>query len=111
MKVMKEFKQGIPLKDGVTRDLVAANEEYTITRMHMRKGVADPTHSHPHVQADYVISGCGELVVGDEVIEMKAGDCIQVESNVPHGFRLIKEDLEVLEFFVPRREDIEAFHS
>ncbi len=30
MKVMKEFKQGIRLIDGVTRDLVAANEEYSI---------------------------------------------------------------------------------
>ncbi len=48
-----------------------------------------------------MISGCGELVVGEEAIEMKAVDCIPVESSVPRGFRLIKENLEVLEFFAP----------
>ena len=53
----KNYKQGIELEPGVTRDLVAATEEYTIVRMHMKKGVADPTHFHPHAQAEYVVSG------------------------------------------------------
>ena len=107
----KNYKQGIELEPGVTRNLVAATEEYTIVRMHMKKGVADPTHFHPHAQADYVVSGCADMAYGDEVLTLHAGDCVEVKSNIPHGFKLVREDMVVLEFFVPRRDDIVAAHS
>lgn len=108
---MTEFKQGFVLEPGVTRDLVAANPEYTITRMHMAKGVADPQHSHPHAQAVYMIAGRGLMALGDETLELKAGDCLQIPGGVPHGFALVEEDILSLEFFIPRREDIEKAHS
>ena len=111
MKDTKEFKQGLPLAPGVTRDLLVDADEYTLVRMYMKKGVADPPHSHPHVQADYIVSGCADMACGDEVVAMEAGDCIKVGSNVPHAFKLVKEDMVVLEYFVPRRDDIVKFHS
>jgi len=45
----------------------------------------------PHVHKDheqiyYIIKGSGIILVGDEKAEVKAGDCIYLPSDIPHGF-------------------------
>lgn len=45
----------------------------------------------PHVHKDheqiyYLVKGSGIILVGDEKAEVKAGDCIYLPSDVPHGF-------------------------
>ncbi|MEM1606526.1 MAG: cupin domain-containing protein [Candidatus Bathyarchaeia archaeon] len=45
----------------------------------------------PHVHKDheqiyYLIKGSGIILVSDEKAEVKAGDCIYLPSDIPHGF-------------------------
>lgn len=55
-------------------------------------------HVHEnHEQIYYIIKGSGIISVGDEEAEVKAGDCIYLPSDVPHGF--INNTNEEVEIF------------
>lgn len=97
-----------PMGPAVKRELIAYQEGengYTVNRLIAPAGAGAPLHSHPHLQFNYMISGCGEFQVGDETVTLKAGDTLQIDSNVPHTFNSFSEPTEWLEFFTPVRED------
>ena len=92
----------------VTRQLLAYAEGengYTVNFMTGKKGSSVATHSHPHKQVVYMIKGKGLFLCGGEEQLLQAGDTVQVDGDVPHGFPSIEEDSEWLEFFTPVRED------
>ena len=61
-------------------------------------------HRHPHEQLTYIIEGTGRFFIGDEVVEMAAGDLILVPPDVPHGLEVTsKEPVLNLDVFSPIR--------
>ena len=95
-----------PLPDGVRREVLLHDQKYTVTRVHIAKGVVSTLHDHPHTQVVYVLSGHGALNIGDRSLELGPEQCAAIEPNVCHCFQPPEEDISCLEFFVPGREDI-----
>lgn len=96
----------IPLPEGVQRELLIHNQKYTLTRMHLSKGVESAPHRHPHAQIVYLLSGQCIFEIDGRGTELKAGDYVSIESEKLHAFHAPEEDIVFLEFFVPGREDI-----
>ena len=68
------------------RKLLCSDKDYMFVLMECKAGTAQPPHSHPHTQVDYLLEGEIDMQVGDEVRRMHAGDIVQVPGNVPHAF-------------------------
>lgn len=88
------------------RKLLCSDKNYMFVLMECKAGTAQPPHSHPHTQVDYLLEGEIDMQVGNEVRRMHAGDIVQVPGNVPHAFCRVYQDTRWLEFFTPAREDI-----
>lgn len=88
------------------RKLLCSDKNYMFVLMECKAGTAQPPHSHPHTQVDYLLEGEIDMQVGDEVRRMHAGDIVQAPGNVPHAFCRVYRDTRWLEFFTPAREDI-----
>lgn len=68
------------------RKLLCSDKDYMFVLMECKAGTAQPPHSHPHTQVDYLLEGEIDMQVGDEVRRMHAGDIVQVPGNVSHAF-------------------------
>jgi quercetin dioxygenase-like cupin family protein len=89
---------------GMQRQVLAYNQNVMLVRHHLSKGWKGASHSHPHEQLVYVVTGC-ILFTGDgRTIEMRSGESIVVEGDVEHQATAL-EDSEVLDVFVPYRKD------
>lgn len=89
---------------GVSLDSLAVGEKSMVTKMNYVKGNFAGTHTHPHEQSGYVISGKYVLTVNGKAHELTAGDSYAIPGNVPHSF-LVVEGGEVVDVFTPIRED------
>jgi len=92
---------------GVLLDVLAIGEKTMVTKMNYVKGNFATTHSHPHEQSGYVISGKYRIKIeAPENIdtELNPGDSYSIPGNVPHSFEVI-EGGEVVDVFSPHRED------
>lgn len=89
---------------GVSLDSLAVGERSMVTKMNYVKGNFADTHTHPHEQSGYVISGKYVLTINDNAHELTSGDSYAIPGNVPHSF-LVVEGGEVVDVFTPIRED------
>lgn len=89
---------------GLARQVLAWNPQMMLVRHEMETGWRGARHSHPHEQMVYVISGRLRFVCGDKMFEAGAGDSFIVPGGVEHEASAL-EPAEVLDFFVPCRED------
>ena len=64
-------------------------------------GGVDPQHPHNEDEAYYIVSGQGQITVGDETQVVQPGDIVFVAAHVPHNFHTITEALKILVFFAP----------
>jgi len=62
-----------------------------------------PDLQQPHTEDEvyYVISGGGQVTVGEDVRDVRAGSIVFVATGVPHRFHDIVEDLTLLVAFGP----------
>ena len=104
MKVSKKEKKEIKMVDGIYRTTMAYEDQLMLVHFRLEKDAVLPKHSHPHVQAGYVISGKLEFWEGDSTYFLEAGDSYVCAANTPHGAKII-EDAIVIDSFVPRRDD------
>jgi len=105
--IHKGEMKSVVMPDGALRSIVACDRDVTLAYMRSeRSGDVDSTHSHPHRQVVYVMQGAGRFKIGDDVQELKAGDCVSIPSNASHCFVRFFEHTEWLEFFAPGREDL-----
>ena len=92
---------------GVSLDSLAVGAKSMVTKMNYVKGNYATTHSHPHEQCGYVISGRYNLTVEIEPkidVILTAGDSYAIPGGTPHSFEVI-EGGEVVDVFTPQRED------
>ncbi len=59
-------------------------------------GSAAPKNPHNEEELYYILSGTGQIRVGDDTHDVEAGDLIHVEPNMEHDFFNITEDITVL---------------
>lgn len=65
----------------------------------------DPQQPHGEDEVYYVVSGRGQITVGDETQPVQPGCLVFVAAHVPHKFHDITEDLKLLVFFAPPETD------
>ena len=63
------------------------SKNLTTTIVEMQPGGIQNIHSHGPEQMYYVLEGEGAMTVGDDTQAVKAGDCIFIPSNAPHGLK------------------------
>ncbi len=86
------------------RQVLAYNQNLMLVRHRFLKGWKGTSHSHPHEQLVYIVSGRIQFVGDGKAIELRAGDSVIVKGNVEHQAAAL-EDSEVLDVFAPCRED------
>jgi quercetin dioxygenase-like cupin family protein len=89
---------------GVQRQVLAYNRSVMLVRHHFLKGWKGTSHSHPHEQLVYVVTGRIQFNSKGKTIELRSGDSVMVRGNVEHQATAL-EDSEVLDVFAPYRED------
>lgn len=92
---------------GVNLDSMAVGQKSMVTKMNYVAGNYASTHSHPHEQGGYVISGRYRLIVEAETridVILTAGDSYAIPGDTPHSFEVL-EGGEVVDVFTPQRED------
>ena len=94
----------LPALPGIERKTLVYGERTLSTEFRMKAGSTLPTHSHPHEQTGYLVSGHLRLTIGDEHFDVIPGASWCIRPNVVHGAEIV-EDSVALEIFSPIRED------
>ena len=96
-----------PLQDlggGVSRRVLAYNEQLMIVEVNFEQGATGSVHTHPHCQNTYVRSGRFRFTIDGRPVEVGPGDTIAFPPDIPHG-TLCLEAGTLLDMFAPMRED------
>jgi len=65
----------------------------------------DPSHSHPHEQVSYVVSGEINLFKDNKLTRLGPGDMFTVPPNIPHSVQLLTSRVRLIDSFTPIRKD------
>jgi quercetin dioxygenase-like cupin family protein len=77
----------------------------TMARLELAQGAAVPLHSHLNEQFTFVVSGRLRFLLEDgAVIEVGAGEVLEIPPHVPHAVETL-EDTVAIDVFAPPRED------
>ena len=69
-----------------------------------KEGCVVPRHQHDSEQFSYCISGAWQFKIGGEEMILRAGELVEIPSNVPHEAVVI-EDFTGIDVFSPIRSD------
>ena len=94
----KEAAEGVRLKT------LVHGAKTLLSEFRLEGGRSLPSHSHPHEQTGYLVSGRLGLIIGDERFDAKPGDSWCIPGDVVHAAEIL-EDSVVVEVFSPVRED------
>ena len=95
-----------PLSDVLDRKLITA-DRMMLAHVYLKKGCIVPRHSHENEQLTYILEGGLRFWIGaDEaqVIDVLAGEVLQIPSHVPHKALALEDTLDV-DIFSPPRQD------
>ncbi len=79
-------------------------EQITFAFINMKKGCVVPLHHHESEQFSYCFTGSLRFEIGGEELILRAGELVQIPSNVPHQ-AIADEDFTGLDVFSPPRRD------
>jgi len=99
-----ETTRAVDMLPGVVRRTMTDGERMMLILVTIAKGSVVPSHTHPHEQTGYLVSGRMEFKLGKEKVEMEAGDSWLVPPDVPHEVKAL-EDCTIIDVFSPPRED------
>ncbi len=94
----KEVLEGIKLKT------LCFGEKTLLSEFRLEKGRKIPSHSHPHEQTGYLVSGKMRLTISGETHDVVPGDSWSIPGDAEHGVEIL-EHAVVVEVFSPVRED------
>lgn len=92
--------------DVSTRTVTGAQLQAVRARFHGEPGRSYDPHTHPHEQLFLLVSGRAEILVGDERVQLGAGEGVVVPGGVRHGLTILEGPLETIEVFSPPRDDL-----
>ena len=90
--------------EGVTRKVLAHNEDLMVCEVSFKKGAVGSMHHHEHTQSTYVKSGVFEFTIDGVKKIVKEGDTMYKQSNVEHGCICLEEGI-LIDIFTPERKD------
>ncbi|MEH6405883.1 MAG: cupin domain-containing protein [Leeuwenhoekiella sp.] len=89
---------------GITRQLVAYNENLMLVKVKFETGAIGTVHDHLHTQGSYVASGKFKITINGESDILKTGDGFYVTPGAPHGAECLEAGI-LIDAFNPTRED------
>lgn len=92
------------LGNGVSRKILAYNENLMAVEVIFEEGAVGAIHTHPHEQITYVLEGEFEFNINGNKTVLKVGDSTFKEPNIPHGAVCLKKG-KLLDIFTPCRKD------
>lgn len=96
--------KAVEMMPGVIRRTMNSGDNSTLCHIYIEKDAVVPAHSHPHEQIGYVVSGRALFEVGDEKMELVAGDSYLIPGGVTHKVTGI-EPTVAIDIFSPVREE------
>ena len=103
--VNKVSDQGyVAALDGIMRKTLVCGKKTLMTEFKLQRGSVLPTHSHPHEQTGYLVSGHMVLSIGGTDYDIRPGDSWAIAGDEVHS-AVVKEDSVAVEVFSPVRED------
>ena len=111
------YKWGEMPKERVTDVIsrrVITGDRVMLAHVYLDAGSVVPKHSHENEQVTYILEGAlrfwiGEL--GDEQIDVRAGEVLHIPSNVPHKAEALEDTLDVDAFSPPRQDWLDGTDS
>jgi quercetin dioxygenase-like cupin family protein len=94
----------VVLADGVTARAVNG-ERMTMAVVDLEPNAVVAEHRHENEQLGFVIRGSITMRIGDEMLELHAGDTYTIPSNVEHGAAAGPDGATVTDVFAPIRAD------
>ncbi|MGL6260029.1 cupin domain-containing protein [Vibrio sp. WXL210] len=92
------------LGEGISRKVLAHNDNMMAVEVHFETGAVGAMHTHPHEQLTYVLSGKFEFTIGDQTKVVEAGDTMYKEPNIEHGCVCLEAGV-LIDNFTPMRKD------
>jgi len=93
------------VRDGVSRTAFRGDNALMVMNW-LTPGMEKKPHSHPFEQLAYVVSGRVRFEIGDDVVEVGAGQVVRIPPDVVHCGEAIGEEVALnLDVFAPVRED------
>ena len=97
----------IPLGGGTSRRILAYQDDLMAVEVSFDAGAQGASHTHPHTQCSYVLSGVFSYAVEGEETILKPGDSIVVPGGCEHGTVCLEKGV-LLDVFTPARLDFLA---
>ena len=94
----------VEMLPGVMRRTLNHGERTSVHELHLEAGSTVPTHTHPHEQTGYLVSGRMRFEMPGLSKDLGPGDSWLVPGNVEHGVTAL-EDCVAIEIFSPVREE------
>ena len=94
----------IVLADGIKARAVNG-DRLTMAVVDLAPNAISPEHKHENEQLGFVIRGSMTMRIGDEVLELHAGDTYVIPSEVEHGAAAGPEGATITDVFAPIRAD------
>ncbi len=104
MIVRSSDVEPVEMLEGVSRRTLVTGDRVMLVQFRFQKGASLPSHSHPHEQAGYVVSGRMKMQIGGDTFQLEAGDSYYVPANAEHRVDVL-EATEAVDVFSPPRED------
>jgi quercetin dioxygenase-like cupin family protein len=82
-----------------------AGDGLMISIVSLEPGAVVPTHSHPHEQMGYLVSGRLEFTIGETTSILEPGSAWRIPPDVPHRVVALGGPALALDVFHPIRED------
>jgi len=90
--------------EGIRLKTLVRGEKTLLCEFRIKKGKALPSHSHPHEQTGYLVSGHMKFIIGDNVFDVEPGDSWCIPGDVEHAAEAFEDSMGV-EIFSPVREE------
>ena len=95
------YREPVP---GITFRTLNHGRNTLMAEFRLAGGSRLPAHAHPHEQTGYLVSGQLQLVIGDEVFEVRPGDSWCIPGGTEHR-AVVLQDSVAVEVFSPVREE------
>ena len=92
------------LGSGVSRKILAYDDNMMSVEVRFEKGAIGSMHTHPHTQISYVLDGKFEATINGETTVISKGDTYITPPDAPHGVVCLEAGA-LLDIFTPKRAD------